>query len=789
MFTFLSPLFLVGICAAAIPLIIHLSRSRRRKKVQFSTTRFFTDEFLRSYRMSRLKELGLLLARMALFALFAAALARPIFLPPGRSYLTGRRCVVLVMDNSASMGYVEEGAALLERAKAAGRELLDGLQDGDTASIVLAGRRSAGVEVLFPEPTAELGDVRQALDQLGVETLGTDLTGAIARAEQVARESQARSREIYILSDLQDSGWELSEERGAARSDSDLMYFFVRLRPAQLENLSVTAVHYAAACPMVGVPFAVRPHIRNGGSYASDSSRYLTVASRAKPRRVALYIDDEKVGEKQLDGLQPGRWVVPRFHHTFASGGWHSGYVEVAGDALEADNRRYFAFEVLSSIHVLAVNGASSNVRRLDELFFLRTALTASPEGEGPIRLTEVTSAGLGDAALDAYPLVILANVASVPAAAVEKLEAYVDRGGALLVFLGDKTEPGFYNQHFATPARLHGGLLPSRLGAVEGNPSGGGNAAFVTGVDFDHPALVAFRDPGFADLTGVTFQAMWNLEPVADALVLMRVSTGAPLLCEKAFGKGRVVLFASSCDRDWTDFAVRPAFLPWVHRLVAYLAQEPLGRAGFFATGDRVPLRISAVEGAKPTLVKLPDGTLANAIASNDPTAPLAFEETSQVGVYAVYQPDQQDAQQLFVANLEAYESDLTYLDDVLGGPEHFALRTSHDQDRAARIEAGFKGLLPGRPLIHFVDSPAALAGASLTARHGIRLWDVFLVAVLVLALVEPWLANRISLRHYVTGNAAPGRPRPEGRAGFGKRGLAGSQAGFVAEEVDAGR
>src|SRR3954466_3817050 len=112
MLTFLSPLFLVGLLSAAIPLLIHLSRSRRTKKMQFSTTRFFTDQFLRSYRMSRLKELFLLACRMALCALLAMALARPLIMPNPDSMLFGgtqslaSRSVILVIDNSASMGYV-----------------------------------------------------------------------------------------------------------------------------------------------------------------------------------------------------------------------------------------------------------------------------------------------------------------------------------------------------------------------------------------------------------------------------------------------------------------------------------------------------------------------------------------------------------------------------------------------------------------------------------------------------------------------------------------------------------
>src|SRR5258708_15112302 len=100
--TFLSPAFLWGILAAVIPLIIHLSRSRRTRKMRFSTTRFFTDQFLRSYRMSRLREILLLACRMALFALLAMALAQPFFLPKGTAALAGGgpRTAVLLLDAS-----------------------------------------------------------------------------------------------------------------------------------------------------------------------------------------------------------------------------------------------------------------------------------------------------------------------------------------------------------------------------------------------------------------------------------------------------------------------------------------------------------------------------------------------------------------------------------------------------------------------------------------------------------------------------------------------------------------
>jgi hypothetical protein len=743
MFEFLNPLFLIGLASAAIPLLIHLSRSRRTKKIQFSTTRFLTDHFLRSYRMSRLKELLLLACRMALCALFAMALARPMFLPRGDRFNLGQsRALVFVLDNSASMSYEEGGQTLFARAQTAARELLDSLKSGDTAAVVLAGRRAQGPESLFPELTSELGDVRQAIGRSEPAFLGTDLAAAVARAEELLRSSPAQSKEIYVLSDLQQTGWEAGSSQNDATGRLGALVFFVSVRPKQVENLSITAVQYAASRPMVGVPFVIRPHVRNQSE---------TVRSCA----VRLYVDGKKVGEQQIDKLQAGRWVVPRFHHTFEAGGWHNGYVEVDDPVLTADNRRYFTFKVVDSVNALAVNGAPSSVNRLDELFFLKTALTAAVEGKSPIHVDTVSTTGLGDKSLADYPLVILANVDRLALPVVEKLEQYVDAGGSLWMFLGDKANPSFYNDALAAPARLHGGLLPCRLNKIEGNPAGAQDFAYIGDTSADHPALAAFADAGFANLQGVTFKAYWGLEP-PESGVLMRSNHGAPLLCEKSFGKGHTLVFASTCDRDWTNFPVRPAFLPWVYRLTAYLAQEPLSGQGFFMTGERVALPVSL--GTAQIAVRKPDDT-SSYIAPNPDAAQSTFlEDTVEPGVYSIAASKGGDDEERFAVNLESYESDLRYLDDVFAEQDGASAKTG----RQERIASGFAGLLPQNPLVTFVADAGSVGEASLVARRGFKLWDLFLAVVLGIALFEPWFANRISMRMYLRANEGAAAPTP---------------------------
>jgi hypothetical protein len=271
---------------------------------------------------------------------------------------------------------------------------------------------------------------------------------------------------------------------------------------------------------------------------------------------------------------------------------------------------------------------------------------------------------------------------------------------------------------------------------------------ASVGQIDLDHPVLAAFDDPRSANLAGVTFQALWTVEPGASA-VLMRANTASPLLVEKVFGKGRVMLFASTCDRDWTNFPVRPAYLPWIYRLVGYLAQEPLARQGFYHTGDVVPLAVSASEGVGQLVVRTPAGRVRPATPADDPDAPLEFAETDEPGVYQLFVPGKEAAGRRFVANLESFESDLTYLDEVFAQRSDGVGATVED-----KIKDGFSELLGGSKLVAYVADPARVNESSLAARRGIKLWDLVLWIALTFALVEPWLANRISLRHY-------GRPK----------------------------
>lgn len=776
--TLLAPWFLIGLFAVGIPLLLHLRRSRRANKIVFSTTQFFDDQFMRSARRAKLQDLLLMMLRMALLAALILALAQPLIRAPGVGSWLGMgssQTVAVVIDDSASMNALAAaspdtaGSTLLDRSKAAATALLDELspEAGDRATVVLAGLREDGPTVLFDEPTSDFAAVRRAIESVEATDLGTDLEAAVSRAASLVgggsaeagdRGSGVAGGRVYVFSDAQLSGLRTT---GAMDVGPTVGVVLAAVRPGEAGNrnaagnVSVDAVQYGSSRPMVGVPFTFRALLTNHGRDAGEAT-------------VRLVVGDQTISERTVD-LPADRRKIVRFTHRFANAGWFAGRVEVEvndaiGDAIPGDNRRHFTVRVEDRVRLLAVSGAPSNLARQDELFFFRTALAVGGQrgsdpgepGEGDaasVLVDRVTPETFDPDALDRYPLLVLANVAALDEATIGAIERYVDRGGGLLITLGDRVEPGAYNR-WVGDHRLHGGLLPGQLqrvageGVADDTPAGVtdgenerdnrsgmrtvGRSTFVVDYDPTHPVLAGFDEGALGGFSAVAFDRWFDIRPV-DADVLLLGAGGSPLLLEKRFGRGRVMLFASSLDRDWTGFPLEPTFVPWAFRTVSYLAQSSGTRDGFLSTGTIASLP-AAITQSETIAVTRPDGTTGYAQPGEAGRGEARFPETQRAGVYRVEpQSDQPaaigsggaEATYQFAANPPAGEAVSLYL----------------DTDRLEDIAASGAS-------IALIDASQAMADAGGLAEPGYAAWDLLLMLALIAGLAEPWIANRLSRR-----------------------------------------
>ena len=67
---------------------------------------------------------------------------------------------------------------------------------------------------------------------------------------------------------------------------------------------------------------------------------------------------------------------------------------------------------------------------------------------------------------------------------------------------------------------------------------------------------------------------------------MIARYTDGTPALVEERESGSRVLVFGSDLNHRWNDFPLQPAFLPFVHEALRYLASPHDGR-GEFLVGE----------------------------------------------------------------------------------------------------------------------------------------------------------------------------------------------------------
>ena len=745
--TFIAPWFLIGLIAAGIPLLLHLRRRRDHRRIVFSTNQFFDERFLRSARRARLQNLLLMLLRMALLALLVLALAQPLFhfgrFTVAGSFTDGPRRVAIVIDDSASMARVGPKGTAIDQAKKGADRLLDELSTarGDRATVILAGQRAGGAKLLFGKPTAEFAAVRKAIDRIKPTGLGTDLNAAVTAAAHSlgtapGQNAGGGNRQVYVFSDLARSAFATGRKLSAGATTTLVMVNCGADRAgkgnSEPADVSVDAIQYGAARPTVAIPFTFRALVRNHG----DDPQQLRV--------------DLMVNKKTVDSIAATvaakQSQVVRFSHSFDRPGWYAGRIVVhddsGADPFKLDHTRYFAVHVEGAVHVLAVDGEPSRIASHDELFFFRLALTAQPASgsHAGITVDTTTPKGLSADKLDGHDVVVLANVSSLSDDALAAVEHYADRGGTVLFTLGDRCRRDVYNA-WDGPGRLHHGLLPATIGkrfvgdaAANATTQPHKNqAGRIAWVDDQSTMLAGFRAGELGSLTNVYFSNRFHLTPRAGSRVLMQGPDGGAILVSHPFGRGLVLLFASTIDRDWTNFPLKPTYVPFLYRLITSSLTPSLGTGNFVRTGDVVTLPRAATQ-ADVFRIVLPGGGVAKASSHLEGGAGngegISFSDTASAGVYRVFP---------VAAHAAAPR----------GPAIAFAANTPANEYRQASVDGHALKTLAAKdtPLL-YLKNPALIGSTDLRATRGVELWNWLLWIALAAALVEPWIAKRLSLR-----------------------------------------
>ena len=566
---FANPLLLWGLLAAAIPLAIHLFFRRRPRPTAFPAIEFVMKARRQTERRLRLRRILLFTARTLLLAAVALALARPRLEEPGVAGAAAPRgpsATAIVLDASGSMRYRLDRKPLFERARADALGALAALSPEEPATAVVCGSSPPAAEA----PSFDRAGVRRALERAEAEAGHADLTACFAAAVRALGAAEAQNglgKRVVVATDLAASAWRLDAaapavEGGAGRVRPEVSVLDAA-RGSPLPNAGVVGLE-AEPDPGAGPRgYRITAQLANYGARALADAPLQLVVGTGKEARTAI---------RAFVGVPAGGATRKQLSHAFPAGGPTVLRVALPEDALPEDDARALALVVPREVKALVVDGAPSPVRYRDEAYFVESAL-ASPAS--PVRPTVVDTEALPREDLSRYDVVFLLNVRSVGGKRDDLLR-FVERGGGLFVALGDQVEPEEWTKELAA-------LLPMPLHVVktaDERGAGGARAARLAEVAWSHPALAVFTGEAREGLLGMRTFRYVLAKPAQRAArgqgavhVLASFDDGAPALVEGRRGRGRVLLFTSSADRDWTDWPIRTSFLPAMQRFAGWLA------------------------------------------------------------------------------------------------------------------------------------------------------------------------------------------------------------------------
>ncbi len=639
----LNAAMLLGLAGVAIPVVIHLLNRRNDPVVDWGAMQFL--EFSpRERRRLNFAELLLMLARMALLALVALALARPFWTPrpAGAASTAGgagasatRRDVVLVLDGSSRMGRQGGGSTPRGRSIAWAREFVKRLRPGDSVAVLVAKDR---VRPLVDPPSFDLARVDKALADAPAARGSSDLPAAIGEAFRILERTQNPARDVIVLSDGRRSAWR--------PGDSGRWSLLRDLRRRMPTPPRIWAPAFAPAQDADGPPdgsvgpLALSRAVLTPGLPVEVSADVANAGPGPMTRPVELVVDGKAVpGSSRVVGPIPAGGKAPvAFRTQFEEAGSHLVAVRLAPDPdpLPVDDESARPVSVASALPVLLVDGEPGLEPLSGEVDFLRAALAPTGDPSPLVKASTVPLAEFRAEMLKGKRVAVLANVERLGPELSAAIGAFVESGGGLLIAPGDRTDADALNDRVAR------NWLPARVGPLKGDFARKQAVAHPVPRTFDGPALGPLGKGDAPALAEADLFAYRALTPATGASITARLDTGDPWIVERPHGKGRVALLAGPIDAEGGTLPVNPDFVPWAHELIAHLAAGAEGPRSI-RPGEPLefPLDPPPPEGVKALTLTTPSGSKVELpVLRAGNSARVRQVDTSEPGIYRLSLP-----------------------------------------------------------------------------------------------------------------------------------------------------
>jgi hypothetical protein len=722
--TFLNPFALLGLAAAAIPIILHLLNLRKLKTVEFSSLQFLKELQKSTLRRVKIRQLLLLLIRTLLIVALVFAFSRPALQGSlaGTIGTHAKTTMVILLDDSPSMAVRNEHGVIFAQAKEAAARILTLAQEGDEVQLL---RLSEVPRLSSPPAQAELlphqsaGMLTSALATMKVSPSTVPMREALGSAAKLLSLSKNFNQEIYLMTDGQATLFASSTTNSDSSSlfESRARFFLVQFPGTALGNIGITSAAVTSRIVTTAKPAEVEATVWNYSDTPLQNSL------------LNVYLDGSRLLQQSMT-IAAGGSMTYSLAVTPKRRGILRGYLQLEDDPMELDNTRYFVLDVPEGISVLLVGNTPSDTR------FPALALTLRGDTSMAdlFAARRVSEQELSALSLNKYDVLILCNVSRLSDSEAERITQYVRSGNGLMIFPGDSTRISDLNKELF--ARLG---IPA-AGEPTGSSAPAGEQSFLSfgKVDYAHPLFTGlFERAGVGPKKTPAIESPRVFRAILPgqterSQAIITLTDGRGFLTEYLLGTGRVLLWSVTADVAWSDFPVKGVFAPLMHRATLYLGAHNEQTASY-TVGAPLTFILHRGAAANPGryVLRSPAGVDERiAPRVNAASGVVTFEsgQTTELGFYELRRATRE------AATAQSATADLMDAAAVNLSPSESDLRPVTDDELASfwrRI-----GVAPEQT--KRVAPREAIDKTVMEARLGVELWKYFIGIAVILALLE---------------------------------------------------
>lgn len=738
-----SGLLTIGLPLVGLPVLIHLINLMRHKKIDWAAMEFLLASQKKNSTWVLIKQLLLLLMRMAAVAAIAFMVAQPLLKDRLGRFLGGNKVQhILLLDDSFSMADSWGNTTAFEEAKKAIKNILaqEDRRGNDQEAIILRFSQAA-VKGKSRQPdldarlNGKIAEQFPAIDRLKPSDLATGPAESLDAVVDLVRE-QDKNYAVYVISDYRSKDWRETaamEQRISTLNDLGVVPKFVSVVNEARPNLSLAALRPLPGARVEKVPLTVEIAVTNHG------------AQQVVNIPVTIMLDDKKPGfVEQFDKIDSGKTALRTFEITIPKPGLHTltarlEKLKPTDDTLEPDNQFQTVLEILPAAKVLLIEGTkvdSQNANLVDSFYLIRalsmkqTGYEAEVQPRSFLRNPKLK--------LSDYHAVFILNVKSFDEGELKILEAYARGGGGVSFFLGDEVDPKYYEQKLYSGGA---GIFPVPLvGATELPPTTKDepdvriipHEIFYSLVQ---NASLSGGDSVKTDIGAVLVQRYfavqrgWTPSPKSTAKVLATLRNGAPLIVESRFGEGRVVAFLTAASPAMTDNDPKSVWNNWGRLFWTFpiTLNETLGYLAMWKQTDPSrPVGAPLIWESEPVENLLDDaeietpyeGALAKSKLKLDKTKAkwnITYDETNKAGLYFLGLENNSGIRAVtaYPFNVDPREGQMNVTN---GGVLH---------EQMPRVEFDF---------IDYLDQQSSQALSSDMDKNNISIWILYLLIALLL-------------------------------------------------------